>query len=93
MRMNTVEIYEHDDIKDIFLVEKNDGIDIFYKDQKPFTGMLKIYGKDKKLELIGEIQSGMRSKKWIQYYPNGERETVEHYLFGKRNGRYDKKLY
>ena len=89
MRMNIVKIYEHDNIKDIFLVEKSNGIDIFYKDQKPFTGKLEIYGKNEKLELTGEIQGGMRSKKWIQYYPNGERETVEHYLFGKRNGRYE----
>lgn len=49
--MEIIKIYEKDDIRDIFLIERNGEVEIFYKDDKPFNGKLEIYGYEEKLEL------------------------------------------
>ncbi|WP_315289594.1 hypothetical protein [Leptotrichia massiliensis] len=87
--METIKIYEKDDIRDIFLIERKGEVEIFYKDDKPFNGKLEIYGYEDKLKLKGELRGGLRSMTWTHYYANGQEEIIEHYLSGKRNGKYE----
>lgn len=49
--MEIVKVYENEDIRDVFLIEKKNGIDIFFKDEKIFSGIIEIYRENNILGL------------------------------------------
>ena len=87
--MEKIKIYIKDNIYDIFEMRKENELDIFYKNNKTYTGIIEIYGFKDELELIGELKNGLKIKEWRYYYPNGNLEFIENYYLGKRNGKYE----
>ena len=75
--METIKIYEKDDIRDIFLIERKGEVEIFYKDDKPFNGKLEIYGYEDKLKLKGELRGGLRSMTRTSFYSGEFKENVD----------------
>lgn len=87
--MEKIKIYIKDNIYDIFEMRKENESDIFYKNNKTYTGIIEIYGFKDELELIGELKNGLKIKEWRYYYPHGNLEFIENYYLGKRNGKYE----
>lgn len=86
--MEKIKIYIKDNIYDIFEMRKENELDIFYKNNKTYTGIIEIYGFKDELELIGELKNELKIKEWRYYYPHGNLEFIENYYLGKRNGKY-----
>lgn len=87
--MEITKVYINQDIREVFEIFQENGIDLFKKNGKSYSGILEIYGEEDKLELKGELRDGVRSMEWKHYYSNGQESIIEHYLMGRRNGRYE----